>query len=108
MYIGQLVAAMYTDNLWYRARIFGAKQEEFLVFFVDYGSQNVVGIDQIRHLPLHFTEMPIQAFRGRIFGIRPLPHEKKWSYEAGRLFLNRVKGELLHNFHSVAFLMLMF
>lgn len=107
MYIGQLVAAMYTDNLWYRAKVLGCNQHEFRVFFVDYGSQNCVAIEQIRHLPIHFTKMPIQAFRGRIFGIRPLPHEKKWSYEAGHLFLNLVKGELIRNFHLVASVVLM-
>lgn len=95
MYVGQLVAAMYTDNLWYRARILGCIEDEFRVFFVDYGSQNLVTIDRIRHLPLHFTKIPLQAFRGRIFGIRPLPSEKKWSYEAGRSFLNLVKGKLI-------------
>ena len=92
MYIGQLVAAMYTDNLWYRARIIGCYQEEFLVFFLDYGSKNYVNIARIRHLDLQFTKLPLQAFRGRIFGICPLPDEKKWSTEAGKWFLDLIKG----------------
>ncbi len=95
MYIGQLVAAMYTDNLWYRARIVKCYEDEFEVFYVDYGSKSWVTIDRIRHLGLHFTQLPIQAFCGRIFGVRHLPTEKKWSTEAGRCFLDLVKGELI-------------
>ncbi|EFX88889.1 hypothetical protein DAPPUDRAFT_234144 [Daphnia pulex] len=92
MYIGQLVAAMYTDNLWYRARIVGCHQEHFQVFYVDYGSKNFVKLDRIRHLHLHFLKMPLQVFRGRIFGIQPLPHETKWSFESGKSFLDLIKG----------------
>ncbi|KAI9564647.1 hypothetical protein GHT06_008388 [Daphnia sinensis] len=92
MYIGQLVAAMYTDNLWYRARIVGCYEDMFQVFYVDYGSKNLVKIERLRHLHLRFTKMPLQAFRGRIFGIRPLPTEKKWSFESGKWFLDLIKG----------------
>ncbi|XP_046643908.1 uncharacterized protein LOC124329028 [Daphnia pulicaria] len=92
MYIGQLVAAMYTDNLWYRARIVGCHQDLFQVFYVDYGSKNFVKLDRIRHLHLHFLKMPLQAFRGRIFGIQPLQHEPKWSFESGKCFLDLIKG----------------
>lgn len=95
MYIGQLVAAMYVDNLWYRARIVKCYEDEFEVFYVDYGSQRWVTIDRIRHLDLHFTQLPIQAFCGRICGVRHLPTENKWSTEAGRCFLDLVKGELI-------------
>ncbi|XP_057371402.1 tudor domain-containing protein 7A-like isoform X2 [Daphnia carinata] len=92
MYIGQLVAAMYTDNLWYRARIVGCHEDMFQVFYVDYGSKNLVKIERLRHLHLRFTKLPLQAFRGRIFGIRPLPTEKKWSFESGKWFLDLIKG----------------
>ncbi len=61
MYIGQLVAAMYTDNLWYRARIVGCHEDFFQVFYVDYGSKNFVKPDRIRHLHLHFLKMPLQV-----------------------------------------------
>lgn len=61
MYIGQLVAAMYTDNLWYRARIVGCHEDLFQVFYVDYGSKNFVKLDRIRHLHLHFLKMPLQV-----------------------------------------------
>lgn len=92
MYIGQLVAAMYTDNLWYRARIVGCHEDMFQVFYVDYGSKNLVKIERLRHLHMRFTKMPLQAFRGRIFGIRPLSTETKWSFESGKWFLDLIKG----------------
>lgn len=107
MYIGQMVAAMYTDNLWYRARIVKCYQEEFQVFYVDYGSKGWVTIDRLRHLDLHFTQLPIQAFCGRIFGIRHLPTETKWSTESSKWFLDLIKGKLIHFIHH-AFVFLPF
>lgn len=92
MYLGQIVAAKYTDGLFYRARITGAYRQEIQVFYIDYGSSGTVGIDQLRHLHLTFTKLPVQAFLGRVFGIRPHPDESKWTVEAGRLLLDLVKG----------------
>lgn len=62
MYIGQLVAAMYSDNLWYRARIVGCHEDLFQVFYVDYGSKNFVKLERIRHLHAHFLKMPLQVY----------------------------------------------
>lgn len=67
MYIGQLVAAMYTDNLWYRARIVGCHEDMFQVFYVDYGSKNLVKIERLRHLHMRFTKMPLQVYFHIIF-----------------------------------------
>lgn len=92
IYIGQLVAARYVDNLWYRARIIGFRNGEFEMFYIDYGSSGVVTIDKIRHLPLHFTKLPVQAFRGRLYGIKPTSKDDKWTAEASSCFLKLIKG----------------
>lgn len=94
MYLGQIVAAMYTDGLFYRARIVGTHQKEIQVFYIDYGSSGVVNIDRLRHLHIAFTRLPVQAFLGRVFGIQPYPDQSKWSLESGKVFLNMVKGKL--------------
>lgn len=93
MYIGQLVAAQYHDNLWYRARIVRSYRMEFEIFFIDYGSVTHVEIDRLRHLSLQFTKLPIQAFRGRMFGIGSFPDKYKWSIESGKQFLELIKSK---------------
>lgn len=94
MYLGQLVAAQYHDNLWYRARIVRSYRSQFEVFFIDYGSVTYVEIERLRHLSLQFTTLPIQAFRGRMFGIKSHPNPYKWSIESGKQFLELVKSKV--------------
>jgi len=92
VYIGQVVAAEYSDSMWYRGRIVGFHQDQFEVFYFDYGSALLVDIDKIRHLHVHFTKLPIQAMRGRIFGICPRSGLASWPIESSKEFLNMVKG----------------
>ena len=93
IYIGQVVAAQYTDLMWYRGRIVACNRGQFEVFFLDYGSALNVGIDRVRHLHVQFTQLPIQGMRGRIFGICPVSNQQsKWSIESSKYFLSLVIG----------------
>lgn len=62
---GQLVAAQFaSDNTWYRAKI--AKQEsndQYLVYYIDYGNSEVVARSAIRALPsgCDVKDLPAQA-----------------------------------------------
>ena len=86
--------AMYTDGFWYRGRIVGIScNNEFEVFYVDYGSTCTVRIDQLRHLHMEFTKLPIQAKLSRLYGIRPYPDVATWSVESSKFLFNTVKGE---------------
>ena len=69
MYVTQMVAVLFTDNLWYRGRVTRFPGNRLVeVFYVDYGTTCKVYIDQLRHLHVKFAEFPMQAFRGRLYG----------------------------------------
>jgi len=91
-FIGQVVAAQYTDLMWYRGKIMAYHRNQFEIFYFDYGSTVTVDIENIRHLHAQFTNLPIQAMRGRIFGICPRPEHTGWPLESAKEFLNMVKG----------------
>ena len=92
LYIGQVVAVLYTDRLWYRARIASFPGRRLIhVFYIDYGTSNDVDIDRLRHLHATFTRYPVQAYRGRIDGVRPL-NGIKWPPEAAKRLLQLAKG----------------
>jgi staphylococcal nuclease domain-containing protein 1 len=62
---GDLVAAQFaSDQTWYRARIVKAEEnDQFLVYYIDYGNSEIVAKNQLRALPAGcaLTDLPAQA-----------------------------------------------
>lgn len=62
---GKLVAAQFaTDQTWYRARIVKPEEnDQFLVYYIDYGNSEVVAKNQMRALPANcqLSDLPAQA-----------------------------------------------
>ena len=93
IYIGQVVAAQYSDRMWYRGRVVACREGQLKIFFLDYGSTLNVDMEKVRHLHVQFTKLPIQGLRGRLFGICPVSNEQsKWSVESSKYFLSLVMG----------------
>ena len=92
LFIGQVVAAIYEDNYYYRGKVVCFLDKQHIqVFYLDYGTTKILKVEQLRHLHLSFTELPVQAYRGRLYGIRPTNINGKWSLDAFKLFLDLVK-----------------
>jgi len=88
MFVGQFVAVKYIDNnLWYRGNILDCFNDKFRVLLVDYETVLDVNIERLRHLRMKFSILPLQAFRGGIYGIKYFPANKIGSMNSGKMLL---------------------
>ena len=97
MYIGQVVAAEYSDRMWYRGRIVACRNGQLEIFFLDYGGTLNVDMEKVCHLHVQFTQLPIQGLRGRLFGICPVSNQQsksKWCVESSKYLLSLVSKEM--------------
>jgi len=58
---GDLVASLFVDNLWYRAKIERIDKDKVYVLYIDYGNHEVVPVTQLAHLPTQFASFAPQA-----------------------------------------------
>lgn len=59
---GDLCAALFVDNNWYRARVESvASPKEIHVFYIDYGNKEVLPLSKLCPLPSAFHSFPPQA-----------------------------------------------
>ncbi|XP_072027405.1 uncharacterized protein [Amphiura filiformis] len=81
----QLVAALYTDKMWYRARVNSiTTPQQCSVSFVDYGNREEIAIKDCQVLPAQFETTPYQAMGLVLAGIqRP---QKGWGREIDDAF----------------------
>ena len=84
------------------------RQDQFEIFYFDYGSTVIVDIDKIRHLHIQFTNLPIQAMRGRIFGVRPRSETTEWPIESAKELFNMVKGNFIQVWFQLMFFLLIY
>uniref|UniRef100_A0A336M9X8 CSON012062 protein n=1 Tax=Culicoides sonorensis TaxID=179676 RepID=A0A336M9X8_CULSO len=73
---GELVLAPY-DGIYYRARVTAVAEKSVDVFFVDYGNSCEVYIDDLYKWNSSFNEIPFQAVKFQIAGIKPVKTERK-------------------------------
>ena len=106
MLLGEIVAAQYKDEKWFRARIIEVTEtsdeyindfdevEKIRVFYVDYGLSHTVDMISIREIKPTFLQLPFQAVEcslGRVMPIREgcirndLPNGK-WPFETSQKF----------------------
>lgn len=78
---GMICAAQFhLDSAWYRAEIKKVEANKIYVFYVDYGNDEIVDRKKIRCIIQEFTELPVQAIKCRIRGIKP--PGKTWTVNA--------------------------
>lgn len=92
---GELVLARHLENgAWHRARVFDSSPEndQFEVFYVDYGNYEVLGMADLRQIEPRHLHLPFQAMLCEVYGIVGKPKEGDLSI-AKNLYtgLNRIK-----------------
>lgn len=78
--VGDLVAALFEDELWYRAKVLEKIDGEYQVLFVDYG--NTTGVSLLRQLPEECAQLEALASN---FKLDMLPRTK-WGDRSDELF----------------------
>lgn len=77
---GKLYAARHTDGHWYRVCISSIINDNMVsVYFCDYGDVSVLPLDKLQPLKSEFFDLPYQAIKARLVGIRPINGD--WSVE---------------------------
>ena len=85
---GMVCANLHSDGYWYRAVVTSFRDLTTLdVFFIDYGNVFKVKKNSLAYLPRRFGELPGQAFKGRLDGIRPAGEHRNYSKEAKLRFM---------------------
>ncbi|XP_068758689.1 uncharacterized protein [Montipora capricornis] len=70
--VGELCVAKYSkDNKWCRARITSVREEELLVFFVDYGNSEWTRESNVKRILPHFLHLPFQALECFLGNVEP-------------------------------------
>jgi len=89
---GDLCAAIYPhDKNWHRCRITGifTETKKARVYFIDYGGESVVSLDDVKFLSRDFAYLPVQAVNARFANIAE-PVDGKWPKDIVNYLLNRV------------------
>ncbi|XP_031830738.1 tudor domain-containing protein 7 tapas [Nomia melanderi] len=77
---GKLYAAKHIDGHWYRVCISSIIKENMVsVYFCDFGDVSVLPLNNLQPLKSQFLELPYQAIKCRLAGIRPINVD--WSVE---------------------------
>lgn len=90
---GFVCAALYVSNgqpLWHRAVVKSIQAREVFVFYIDYGTVMPVKVADIRKLRSDFLELPAQAIKASLSGVKP-KNEQAWTPEAKERFLQLVQ-----------------
>ncbi|XP_068185865.1 RING finger protein 17 [Antennarius striatus] len=93
--IGQAYVARYGDVSWYRAQVVGLPGDgKVKVFYVDFGSENIVSVSDLRKIPDQFSALPCMAIHCRLSDLRPLDGET-WTEECTSRFISLTLNELV-------------
>lgn len=86
---GLVCAALYCDGrkaVWNRAVVKSVRVHSVYVAYVDFGTLKSVKIEDIRRLRGDFLELPAQAIKAALAGVKP-KEGSEWSSEANNRFL---------------------
>lgn len=86
--LGMHCAALYYGR-WHRGLLTKVNwsKKKFSVFYIDYGTLASVPLLDLRLLDIRFTEMPSQALKFRLSGVKPCFGHINWQPESVRMFL---------------------
>ncbi|KAK2584964.1 hypothetical protein KPH14_002552 [Odynerus spinipes] len=77
---GKLYAAKHIDEHWYRVCVSNIINENMVtVYFCDFGDVSILSLDKLQPLRSQFLELPYQAIKARLVGIKPVNMD--WSVE---------------------------
>lgn len=82
---GDLVAAPFElDKAWYRARVLGLVDGSVDLYFIDFGDNGLVPLEELRELQLEYQSLPVQAIECKLANVKPTG--ESWSDEACETF----------------------
>ncbi|XP_061180909.1 uncharacterized protein LOC133189557 [Saccostrea echinata] len=87
-----VVAKFSEDEAWYRAYVENIQRSNITVRFVDYGNADVVTKDALRQVEQKFREVPAQALRCSLSGVKPL--QTGWSDDTKEIMQSLVPDAL--------------
>ncbi|CAB4015938.1 staphylococcal nuclease domain-containing 1-like, partial [Paramuricea clavata] len=91
---GELCAALFTDNNWYRARVLKTSgPKEITVLYIDFGNIEVLPISKIRALPRDFASMKPQAVEYNLALVRE-PNDEEMKYDLNAVFKNKILNNM--------------
>ncbi|KAI4492107.1 hypothetical protein M0802_010115 [Mischocyttarus mexicanus] len=77
---GNYYAAKHKDDNWYRVSAMNIINENMVtVYFCDFGDVSILSLDKLQPLQSQFLELPYQAIKAKLIGIRPINMD--WSVE---------------------------
>ncbi|KAL3865174.1 hypothetical protein ACJMK2_006792 [Sinanodonta woodiana] len=93
--VGELVAAKFTNNKWYRANVLQVGPSTCDVIFTDYGNQDMVENCNVRKLRKEFTKLPFVAIKCKLSGIQAATDEAKLLSFAKDVIGQKIKGQAI-------------
>jgi len=94
---GDLCAALYTDGLWYRAKVDKVQGNQVVVTYIDYGNKEITNTENLASLPSTYTYLPACAHEYSLAFIKPYDDPEN-AEDARAEFFNATNGkELLLN-----------
>ncbi|CAL1541995.1 unnamed protein product [Lymnaea stagnalis] len=91
--VGEMCAALYEDESWYRVRILENLNGTYQVFYIDHGNQETTDASSLRLLPDKFKVQAAYVIKAKLGGV--IPVEEGWSDEAVEYFQNFVEAKSL-------------
>ncbi|CAG5127804.1 unnamed protein product, partial [Candidula unifasciata] len=100
--VGDVCAALFEDESWYRVRVDNLPGDGTCeIFYLDYGNTETVDITSVRHLPERFQRMSSWALKARLGGVASA--DDHWTEEAVQEFKKMVdKRHLLADILQVS------
>jgi len=93
----EFVKAQFTaDDAWYRGKVMKILgDDEYKIFYVDYGNSEIISSKRIRKLPEEFKQLPPQAVESILAYLKTPPIEDETGKEAAEFLKELVWGKTM-------------
>ena len=78
--------ALFSDDIWYRAKVISVLEKECCVYFYDYGNKATLPIEKLREMPEEMKSLEAQAIRTKLDNVDPVG--ESWTDKAKELMDN--------------------
>lgn len=103
-YKGLICAARFSgDKVWYRALVTNVSADQSVrVAYVDFGNSEELPFSEIRRIPDHMMQVPMQAMRCSLAAVRPGDQQQGWSddciaFLSDTCILNRYRMKVIES-----------